>query len=72
MKPMLKRPDGPRYKNAIDGVIVGGVVGPWLHSLYKFVSSIKPLIFGLNQKGGICIYMYIVHIKMTLHIQVFV
>ena len=26
----------------------------------------KPLIFGLNQKDGICIYMYIVHIKMTL------
>ena len=27
------------------------------NSGYKFVSSIKPLIFGLNQKDGLCIYI---------------
>ena len=40
-------------------------------AIHTFISSIKPLIFGLNQKDGICIYI-LMHIKMTLHIHVLV
>ena len=42
------------------------------NSGYKLVSPIKTLIFGLNQKDGMCIYIYIVHIKLTLHIHILV
>ena len=51
------------YREVIAQVCVG----------INFLSSIKPLIFGLNQYIYIyCVYMYIVDIKMTLHIQVLV
>ena len=41
-----------------------------MKKLICLICQIQPLIFDLNQKGSMC--MYIVHIKVTLYIQALV